>query len=95
MDANGQKTDGLGLPGEPPEVVRGAGASTGVDLAAWGRGEREYALSEVRVAIDEYILGEIDKIVDARFVPVKGRRDAVQFLIDEGIIAADEARDDV
>jgi hypothetical protein len=95
MEANGQNVDGLGLLGEPIEAVLGAGKGAGVDLAGWARGEKEYRFSDVQKAIDDYILGEIYKIVDARFVSVKGRRDAVQFLIDEGIIDAGEARDDV
>ena len=101
MESNGEEVDGRGLPGEPLDTAlqasapRGAVPATGVDLAAWGRGERDYIFAEVQKAIDDYVLGEIYKIVDARFVSVKGRRDAVRFLVAEGIIAADEARDDV
>jgi hypothetical protein len=66
-----------------------------VDLAAWGRGDREYPFDEVRLAIDERIIREIERIVDSRFVSLRTRRDAVEWLVKEGLIEAAEARTDV
>jgi hypothetical protein len=66
-----------------------------VDLAAWGRGEKQYPFHEVVKAIDDYVLKGIDKIVEQRFVSMNSRADAVQFLIDEGFISSLEARGDV
>jgi hypothetical protein len=93
---NGHTADDLGPPGVP---LGGAGdakpPSTAVDLAAWGRGQREYPFDEVKLAIDEHILREIYRIVDARFVSLKSRADAVRYLVDEGFISSAEARTDV
>jgi hypothetical protein len=94
---NGHDADDLGPEGVP---LGGAGdasrlPSIAVDLAAWGRGQAEYPLVEVKLAIDEYILREIYKIVDSRFVSLNSRADAVRFLIDEGFISSAEARTDV
>jgi hypothetical protein len=91
------------IPGVPLDATGGAGdnpkppitSDIAVDLAAWGRGEREYPFNEVRLAIDEYVLNEIYKIVDTRFVSLKSRVDALQFLIDEGFITSADARGDV
>jgi hypothetical protein len=94
--ANGQSNEIM------PGVLLGGGsgdapakADTAVDLAAWGRGEREYPFDEVRLAIDERIIREIERIVDSRFVSLQSRRDAVEWLIKEGLIEAAEARTDV
>jgi hypothetical protein len=65
------------------------------DLVAWGRGEKELRLDEVENAINDYIFDKIWKIVEPRLVTVQSRADAVQFLIDEGIISSLEARGDV
>jgi hypothetical protein len=73
---------------------RAAKADIAVDLAAWARG-REYPFGEVQKAIDDYAVIEIQKMIDARFSGITDRRKAVQFLIAEGIIDADEARTDV
>jgi hypothetical protein len=66
-----------------------------VDLAAWGRGERNYPWAEVQNAIDDYALAEIEKIIQARFAGVTDRAAAVDFLIEENIIRSEEARRDV
>tara|TARA_R110000868_G_C10889876_1_gene763509 strand:- start:261 stop:836 length:576 start_codon:yes stop_codon:yes gene_type:complete len=58
--------------------------STGVDLAAWARGQREYLWGEVRKAIK----GEFGR-------NVAERDDAVEFLIGQGVVTANEARRDV
>ncbi len=55
-----------------------------VDLAAWGRGENEYLLSEVRGVIVERF-GRL----------VHDDRELIQVLIDEGVIAAADARKDL
>jgi hypothetical protein len=49
----------------------------------------------VQLAIDTYALTEIEKMIDARFSGITDRRAAVEFLVREGIIDADEARTDV
>lgn len=55
-----------------------------IDLAAWGRGQKEYIFSEVR------------KGIRAKFsVSVTERRDAVNLLVDEKVITAAEARKDI
>lgn len=72
-------------PQAPDDQGKKASApSTGVDLAAWGRGQREYLWGEVRKAI---------KTTYGR--NTQERDDAVEFLVTEGIITAAEARKDV
>jgi hypothetical protein len=67
-----------------------------IDLAAWGRGEaKAYTFDEVQRAIDDYILAEIDEWVKTRFVMATDPAEAVRFLIEEGIIDAEEARTDL
>ena len=94
-DIDGIDTAGEGGTEPPATEPAPARPSTAVDLAAWGRGQQDYIFGEVKLAIDEHILGEIYKIVDARYVSVQSRADAVKFLIDEGIISSAEARTDV
>ncbi len=61
-----------------------APASVGVDLAAWGMGQKEY------------LFGEVQKAIRTQFAKqVTERRDAVDFLIEQRIIAAANARNDV
>jgi hypothetical protein len=69
--------------------------STAVDLAAWGRGEREYLWAEVQKAIDDYAMAEIEKIIQARFAGITDRAAAVDLLVEEGIIEPGQARRDV
>jgi hypothetical protein len=94
--ANGQSHEvTLGLPlgsGSGDDPIK---SKVAVDLAAWGRGERDYIFDEVRLAIDERIIREIERIVDSRFVSLQTRRDAVEWLIKEGVIEAAQARADV
>lgn len=55
-----------------------------VDLAAWARGTTDY------------LFGEVQKAVRSKHNKhVTERRDAVNFLVDEGVIRANEARQDV
>lgn len=66
--------------GQPAPVAK----STGVDLGAWARGQREY------------LWGDVRKAVKAEFGRnVNERDDAVEFLIAQGVITAGEARRDV
>jgi hypothetical protein len=59
-------------------------AVTDVDLAAWGRGEMDYRT------------GELLEAIDARFARVvTDRRQALDLLLDEGVITVAEARQDV
>lgn len=65
--------------GTPAPVVAG-----GVDLAAWGRGQKDY------------LFGEVQKAIRATYhAQLSERRDAVQLLIDQGVITARDARQDV
>ena len=72
----------------PPEDLRSGrlviNDQPPVDLAAWGRGENGYFTNEVRGAIVERF---------GRLVP--DAREAIQFLVDEGVITADGARKDL
>lgn len=55
-----------------------------VNLAAWGRGKQQY------------IFGEVAKAIRTKFhKQVSERRDAVDFLIEQGVVSAAEARKDV
>jgi hypothetical protein len=64
-------------PPPPPANVR-------IDLAAWGRGQKEY------------IWGEILKELRNKYkVQFSKKRDAVLFLVDSGVITAAQARKDV
>jgi pyruvate/2-oxoglutarate dehydrogenase complex dihydrolipoamide acyltransferase (E2) component len=61
-----------------------AAAGTGIDLAAWGRGQADF-LSQ-----------EIFKAVRSKYnVVLSERRDVVDLLITEKVITAEEARKDV
>lgn len=60
------------------------GKASGIDLAAWGRGKTEYLFGEVRKAIRS----QYGKVVTER-------HDAVDFLIEQGVITAESARKDV
>ena len=54
-----------------------------IDLAAWGRGQHEY------------LFGDVRKAIRTKFsTSVTERRDAVNLLIDDKVIAAAEARKD-
>lgn len=67
-----------------PPAVPAKNGSAGVDLAAWARGRKDY------------VFGEVRKAIDARyFRSLNERREAVEFLIDQGVITAAEARKDV
>jgi hypothetical protein len=69
-------------PAAPPPVE--AKSKVGVDLAAWGRGEKNYLFGEIQ----KEIRGQHSK-------QVMTRRDAVDFLIEKRIITAKAARTDV
>jgi hypothetical protein len=64
------------------------------DLAAWARGNNDLPFDQVQKAIDDYAEGEIEKMA-ARLAGITNPREAVQFVVAEGIIGADEARDDL
>lgn len=69
-------------PTPPPAAP--AGKSSGIDLAAWGRGKTEY------------LFGDIRKEIRSRYGKVvTERHDAVDFLIEQGLITAESARKDV
>lgn len=58
--------------------------TTGVDLAAWARGQKDYLFSEVRNAVRKQYSAQLSE-----------RRDVVNLLVEAKVIAAHEARRDV
>lgn len=61
-----------------------AAAAGGVDLGAWAAGQREY------------LFGEIQKTIRKTYnKQVTERRDAVSFLVEQGVLTAAQARTDV
>ena len=74
-------------PAQPAPPAAQPPANGALDLAAWGRGQREYLFAEVRKAIrakyNRTIFGEHE------------RREAVYFLVDQGLIRASDARKDI
>lgn len=69
------------IPAEPPPSN---GIVDGIDLAAWGRGQKEYLFAEVRKAVKKGYGAQIPE-----------RRDVVDFLIEQRVISAAQARKDV
>lgn len=75
---------------EPPQAKPAAQAApqdkaaTGVDLAAWGRGKQEYLFGDIRKAIR----AQYNRVVTER-------RDALDLLIEQGVITAESARRDI
>jgi hypothetical protein len=67
-------------PPPPPQAKKGAN----VDLVAWGRGDKDYAFTDVRTAIEERLA-----------VSVTAPRAALEALIDKGLVPFEEARDDL
>lgn len=68
----------------PASVPAPSPAASGVDLAAWGRGQKNYLFGEVQKAARQQ-----------HNVQLSERRAVVDFLIEAGIIRASEARKDV
>lgn len=67
-----------------PVVVAATVAGKGVDLAAWARGQKEY------------LFGDIRKAIKAQYGRnVQERDDAVEFLVEQGVVYAEHARQDV
>jgi hypothetical protein len=66
-----------------------------IDLAAWARGERNHLFIEVAMAIDDLVMAEILQLADARLAGVTSPRGALEFLLSEGIIDAEDARTDL
>lgn len=74
-------------PAPVPEAavpVAQAVSANGVDLGAWGRGQKDYLFGEVQKAIRTTYGRQVNE-----------RRDAVEFLIDEKVVTAQQARQDV
>lgn len=69
------------IPAAPPPSN---GVVDGVDLAAWGRGQQEYLFAEVRKAVKK-----------GYGVQLAERRGVVDFLIEQRVITAAQARKDV
>jgi hypothetical protein len=63
-----------------PQVKKGAA----VDLAAWGRGHKDYPFNELRTAVETQLS-----------VVVTDPRAALEALIDKGRVRFEEARDDL
>ncbi len=80
----------LGETPEPSQTSEGltwsglAGGDDGIDLLAWGRGQKEYLWSEVQ-----------QEIRKEHHKQVSERRDAVDFLIEMGLLKSAEARTDI
>lgn len=69
---------------EPDPAAPAPAKASGVDLAAWGRGQKNY------------LFNEIQKAVRATYHAVLSeRRDVLTLLIEQGVITAAEARKDV
>ena len=86
VDPDAEVDDGNGVPvtDPPPAAVAAPQKKGPVDLRAWGSGQREY------------IFGEIQKAIRAQFsVQVTERRDAIDLLVDKGVINAAQARKDI
>lgn len=69
------------IPAAPPPAN---GVVNGIDLAAWGRGQQEYLFAEVRKAVKKGYGAALDE-----------RRAVVDFLIEQRVIPAAQARKDV
>lgn len=69
------------IPAAPPPAN---GIVNGIDLAAWGRGQQEYLFAEVRKAVKKGYGAALDE-----------RRAVVDFLIEQRVITAAQARTDV
>lgn len=76
-----------GLTGEEPAPSAAPLKPGEIDLAAWARGQREYLFAEVRKAIR----GKYNKQITGEYE----RRDAVEFLVEQKLVSAVEARKDV
>jgi hypothetical protein len=70
-------------PADAPAAAAPA-AGTGIDLAAWARGQKDYLPPELFKAIR----GKYN-------VQLSQRRDAIELLIKEGVVTAAEARKDI
>lgn len=68
----------------PPTLPNPSPTVNGIDLAAWGRGRIDRLFAEVQRAIRTHYSKQVTE-----------RRDAVEFLIEQGVITAAEARTDV
>lgn len=69
------------VPAPPPPAN---GIVDGVDLAAWGRGQKDYLFGEIRKAVRKGYHAQLTE-----------RRDVIDLLIAQRVIAAAEARKDV
>lgn len=79
--ANGKAPSPEPIPAAPPPAN---GVVNGIDLAAWGRGQQEYLFAEVRKAVKKGYGAALDE-----------RRAVVDFLIEQRVITAAQARKDV
>jgi hypothetical protein len=69
---------------DAPAAAAAPAAGTGVDLAAWARGQKDY------------LPPELFKAIRGKFnVQLSQRRDAIELLIKEGVVTAAEARKDI
>lgn len=72
---------------EAPPPAPAAKTKGSVDLARWARGQQEYLFADVRK--------EIRKTYSKYIAGPEERKDAVDFLVSVGLIAADQVRRDV
>lgn len=74
------------LPPTPPMPIAAPSAAVkpGVDLAAWGRGQKDYLFGEVQKAVRQQYHAQLSE-----------RRDVVDLLVQQGVITSAQARQDV
>jgi hypothetical protein len=86
----------MGIPTEPssgdaaqiPAPAQQAAPGVDIDLVAWAQGYEDHPLADVLKAIDKYALQQVEKLASAT-ARIETRRDAIGFLVDQGLI--DEA----
>jgi hypothetical protein len=97
MQSNGHVSAGeVGMPITAPADGSEEAETPTVDLAGWAVGEIEYPFAEVKRQIDERIFAAIDAFVRERFpIMVTTPKEAIAFLVREGLITAEQARTDL
>jgi hypothetical protein len=84
----------MGMPIDPPAGEEAQAPA--VDLAAWASGEIEYPFAEVQRKIDDLVLAEVDTFIKKRFpLMVTNPKEAIAFLVQEGLIAEADVRTDL
>jgi hypothetical protein len=58
-------------------------------------GDADYLFHEIQRGIDDRIWSQIEAYIAARVVALSTPREALQYLIDEGVISSNQARGDL